>query len=196
MKATRLLLPFTHGVEMAVLEYAVLLAQSHNVTLVALALIHLPATRRHGEARLEHIQQAKDFLEAMRHKAAKHAVPLERYEVFTGDVVQSIYILAQQMKCDGLVLFARGEDGILLSTHEVEHLVKQGACPLYLIRLPSKNKRVLQTLLERLSNQLPRWRKRGSNQIQMPQSPEEQVKQETALSPYSTSFDRETRAMH
>lgn len=189
MKATQLLLPFTHGVEMDALEYAVLLAKSHQVTLIALALIQLSETRRSRGARLEHIQQTKDFLEAMRHKAAKHAVSLERYEVFTSNIVQSIRMLAQQMECDGIILFARGEDSILLSTVEVERLMKQEACPLYLIRLPSKNKRISQMLLERLSNWLPGRRKRAGNQVQMHQAPEEQGVQEAVLSPYSNSSD-------
>jgi hypothetical protein len=196
MNATRLLLPFTHGIEMDILEHAVLLAQNHNVTLVALALIHLPASGRSRRARLEHIQQAKDFLETMRYKAAKHGVPLERYETFTDDVVHSIHILAQQMECDGIVLFARGKDALLLNTVEVEHLMKLEICMFYLIRLPSKNKRVSQVLFEHLSKWLPRWRKRAGNQVQMHQAPEEQAMQEAVLFPYPNSSDCQTRATH
>src|SRR5713101_195830 len=78
-KTTRLLLPFTHGVEMDTIEAAVLLAASHHATLVPLSLILTPQTRGKG-VRLEYIQQSKDFLEAVRHKASRHHVPLERFE--------------------------------------------------------------------------------------------------------------------
>jgi hypothetical protein len=37
-KTTRLLLPFTHGIEMATIEAAVLMAASHHATLVPLSL--------------------------------------------------------------------------------------------------------------------------------------------------------------
>src|SRR5947199_264086 len=83
------------------LVYAVLLAKGRNATLVPLALVSVPDTRRPGEARLEHIQQAKDFLEAVQYKAAKHDVSIERFEVFTSDAVQSADVLVQQLGCDG-----------------------------------------------------------------------------------------------
>src|SRR5579872_7232610 len=97
-ESTRLLLPFTHGVEMDTIEVAVLLAASHHATLVPLSLILAPQTRRKG-VRLEHIQQSKDFLEAVQQKARRHGVPLERFEVLTGDVFQSISVLAHQLTC-------------------------------------------------------------------------------------------------
>src|SRR2546427_1029655 len=111
MTTTRLLLPFTYGIEMDVLEYAVLLAKQCQATLVPLALLAVPAGRWSKGVRLEQVQQAKDFLEAVRHKAERHAVPLERFEVVTSDVVQSISVLMQQLACDGMVLAERGQDG-------------------------------------------------------------------------------------
>jgi hypothetical protein len=83
-ETTRLLLPFTHGVEMDTLEVAVLLAASHHATLVPLSLVLEPRTRGKG-ARLEHIQQSKDFLEGV-----------------------------HQLRCDGVVLALRGRNGSLL----------------------------------------------------------------------------------
>jgi len=44
-RTTRLLLPFTHGVEMDTIEAAVLLAASHHATLVPLSLILSPQAR-------------------------------------------------------------------------------------------------------------------------------------------------------
>ncbi len=63
-KTTRFLLPFTYGVEMDTIEAAVLLAASHHATHVPFSLILTPQTRGKG-VRLEHIQQSKDFLEAV-----------------------------------------------------------------------------------------------------------------------------------
>ena len=122
IKTTRLLLPFTHGVEMETIEASVLLAASHHATLVPLSLILSPRARERG-ARLEHIQQSKDFLEAVQQKALRHGVPLERFEVFTGDVLQSISVLVHQLRCDGVVLALRGRNGSLLGTETIEQLM-------------------------------------------------------------------------
>lgn len=141
MKTTRLLLPFTHGIDMDVLEYAVLLAKSRDAILVPLALIHVPEGRRSGGARLEHVQQSKDFLEATKHKAARHAVPLERFEIFTNDVVESIHSHAQELQCEDILLFVRDGDGILLSTHEVKRMMETGVHKLCITRLDSEGRK-------------------------------------------------------
>ena len=108
MKRINLLLPFTHGVDMCAIEQALLLAKGRQATLVPLALIHVPEERRAKGARLEHVQQSKDFLEAVKHKAARYAVPIERFEVITSDVVQSINTIAGDRECEGILLFAIG----------------------------------------------------------------------------------------
>src|SRR5260370_774174 len=72
MKTPRWLLPFTHGVDTAAIEYAVRLAESAGATLVPVSLISAPPKG----ARLEHIQQSKDFLEAVQHKAERFQVPV------------------------------------------------------------------------------------------------------------------------
>ncbi len=140
MKTIRLLLPFTHGVDMEALDFAVLLAKDRQATLVPLALVHVPDTRRARGARLEHIQQAKDFLEAVRHKAARQNVSIERFEVFTGDALQSTDALVQQLECDGILLFARGSNSVLLSTNQARRLMEKVACMFYVVRLPVKSK--------------------------------------------------------
>lgn len=45
MKTPRLLLPFVHGVDKFAIEQAILLAKSHEATLVPLALMHVPEER-------------------------------------------------------------------------------------------------------------------------------------------------------
>ena len=97
MRTIRLLLPFTHGVDMCALDHAMRLAKGCNAILVPLALIYVPEDGRTKGARLEHIQQTKDFLEAVKHKAARYDVPIERLEVFTSDVAQSIRVVAGEM---------------------------------------------------------------------------------------------------
>lgn len=96
MKTSRWLLPFTHGVDMRSIDDAVRLAESAGATLVPVSLISSPPTG----ARLEHLQQSKDFLEAVQHKAERFQVPLERYEVFTADVQQSITTLVHDTRCN------------------------------------------------------------------------------------------------
>lgn len=154
MKTIRLLLPFTHGVDMEALDFAVLLAKDRQATLIPLALVHVSDTQRCTGARLEHIQQAKDFLEATQHKAAKHDVSIERFEVFTSDTVQSTDVVVQQLGCDGIVLFARGSNNVLLSTDEARRLMEKIACMFYIVRLPVKRRA---GWLQWLGEYLPGW---------------------------------------
>ncbi len=135
MKRIKLLLPFTHGVDMCAIEQALLLAKGRQATLVPLALIHVPEERRAKGARLEYVQQSKDFLEAVKHKAARYAVPIERFEIFTSDVVQSINTIAGDLECEGILLFVGRKDGILLQASEIKHLMETTACKLYILRL-------------------------------------------------------------
>ncbi len=168
MKTTRLLLPFTHGIDMDVLDYAVLLAKSRDATLVPLALIHVPEGRRSRGARLEHVQQSKDFLEAIKHKASRYAVPLERFEIFTSDVVVSINVHAQKMECESILLFVQDGEGILLQTNQMKHLMEQALCKLAIIRLPSKaSKRSTLALPRWLLNWFPGMRRRQEEPLQV-----------------------------
>jgi hypothetical protein len=50
----------------------------------ALSLILTPQTKGKG-VRLERVQQFRDLLVAVQHKAFRHHIPLERFEVFTAD---------------------------------------------------------------------------------------------------------------
>jgi Universal stress protein family len=137
MMNPRWLLPFTHGVDMRAIDYLVSLAENNGATLIPVSLVSVPNESRSGGARLEHIQQSKDFLEAVQYKAARLQVPLERYEVFTSDVIQSITMLVRDLHCDGIVMVAVERREVLLRTHELKQLLMEPPTSLVLIRLPA-----------------------------------------------------------
>ncbi len=141
MKAPRWLLPFTHAVDMCALDAVVSLAQSHGATLVAVSLISAPHKPRSRGIRLEHIQQSKDFLEALQCKAARRRVLLERYEVFTGDVVRSLALLVYDQHCDSIVLVSRAGKESLLHDYELKRLLDVPPTSLVLVRLPARAQR-------------------------------------------------------
>jgi hypothetical protein len=141
MNAPRWLLPFTHGVDMGAIDSVVRFAQSAGATLVPVTLIAVPHERRSRGVRLEHIQQSKDFLEAVQFKAARLEVPVERYEVFTGDVLQSIALLVQDLRCDSIVLVTSEQQEMLLRASELKRLLMEPPAPLVLMRLPARTGR-------------------------------------------------------
>jgi len=143
---TRLLLPFTHGIEVSAITAALALAQRFDATLVVLSLIHLPLAPDRGP-RWEDIQQSNDFLEFVHHKAARSDVPVERVEIYTRNPVSSIRALAQEMVCVGIVLVVRRGAGVLLATNEVKQLLEDKSMPLHIVRLPVKDSMF----------SLPRW---------------------------------------
>jgi hypothetical protein len=176
MKRINLLLPFTHGVDMRAIEQALLLAKGRQATLVSLALIHVPEERRAKGARLEHVQQSKDFLEAVKHKAARYAVPIERFEVFTSDVVQSINTIASDLECEGILLFVGRNDGILLQASEIKHLMETTTGRLYILRLQTGDgESVTQKLLKGFSRWLSLRRKQRARLAPAQESSEEEV---------------------
>jgi nucleotide-binding universal stress UspA family protein len=191
VKTTRLLLPFTHGMEMETLEAAVQLAASHHATLVPLSLISVPQARGKG-ARLEHIQQSKDFLEAAQQKALRHYVPLERFEAFTGDVVQSIALLVPRLACDGMILALRGRNGSLLRAQVIEQLMAIAPCSLYVIYLPSTEPSWVARLRGWFSNLWPgRRRQPHVEEPVVRPSPAQEVIPEMVLSMYVSSPETE-----
>ena len=133
----RWLLPFTYGVDMRAIDYLVSLAENNGAMLIPVSLVSVPDNSRARGARLEHIQQSKDFLEAVKYKAARLQVPIERYEVFTSDVIQSITKLVQDLHCDGIVMVAIENKEVLLRAQELKHLLTEPPASLVLIRLPS-----------------------------------------------------------
>src|SRR5258708_26248412 len=138
MNAPRWLLPFTHGVDMGAIDSVVHFAQSAGAMLVPVTLIAVPHERRSRGVRLEHIQQSKDFLEAVQFKAARLEVPVERYEVFTGDVLKSIALLVQDLRCDSIVLVTSEQQEMLLLASELKRLLEEPPASLVLMRLPTQ----------------------------------------------------------
>lgn len=148
MRTKRLLLPFTHGVDMYALEYAIHLAKNNEAELIVASLI--PCAKEARKAiRLEQIQQARDFEVALSNKAENYGVPMHYVEVVTRNVIQEINRLVQEHECEGIVLFVREGQGILLQTREVKHLLVEAICKLYIIRLPSgEGRKVLQGMIK------------------------------------------------
>ena len=173
---------------METIEAAVLLAASHHATLVPLSLVLVPQTRGKG-ARLEHIQQSKDFLEATQQKALQHCVPLERFEAFTGDAAQSIAALVRQLACDGMILALRGRNGSLLSIKMIERLMAISPGPLYLIYLPSKELSWVSRLRERFSNRQPAYWQHTIQPAPRPLASEEAITPEMVLSKYAPEIE-------
>ncbi|HEX3641144.1 MAG TPA: hypothetical protein VHV10_07630 [Ktedonobacteraceae bacterium] len=137
MNMGRLLLPFTHGVDMQALEFAISFAHSRHATLIPLVLIPVVQRQRTRGIRLEMFQQAQDFLEAASFKATKYDVAIERVEVVTHNVVEQIGQVLSSQKCDGMLLFMREAKGVLLQEQEIKALIEQRGPPCYLIHLPS-----------------------------------------------------------
>ena len=136
---SNLLLPFTHGIDVSAITYALAFAQRFHSTLVVLSLISLPETPGTRKPRLEAIQQSKDFLEFVQHKAARQAVPIVRIELYTHHPARSIRALAQEMECASILLFVQRGAGVLLTIGEVKQLLEQESVPLYMVSLlPNK----------------------------------------------------------
>jgi hypothetical protein len=147
---TRLLLPFTHGIEMEALDAAISLAEACHATIVALALLRVKGKRSRQDPRLEHLMEANDFLEAVRWKAARSGVPTEGFQVLTADVGQSLDVLTRQLSCSRMVLFVREGQGVLLSTAAIVGCLHLGNCTCYLLHLEAKHRHQLESLFKRL----------------------------------------------
>jgi hypothetical protein len=137
VRMTRLLLPFTHGIDVSAIVSALALAQRFDATLVPLSLIYLPHASNRG-ARWEDVQQSRDFLEFVQRKATRSGVPVERIELYTRNPVGSARALAQEMECAGIVVAVRRGAGVLLATSEVKGLLENKDIPLYVVSLPGK----------------------------------------------------------
>jgi len=160
---TRLLLPFTHGIEMEALDAAISLAKASHATLVALALLRVKAKGSRQDPRLEHLMEANDFLETVRWKAARSGVPIEGFQVLTADVGQSLDVLTRQFSCGGIVLFVRQGQGILLSSDDIVGCLHLGNCIGYLMQLDAKPRPQLDSLFKRLFSFAFRERRRGDS---------------------------------
>ena len=141
MESRRWLFPFTHGVDMRAIDTVVRLAGDEGATIVAVSLVSVPAERWSQGARLEHIQQSKDFLEAVKYKAARLQVTIERYEDFTSNVLGSITLLTRDQRCDSIILVSCGEKEILLNAYGKKRLLENPPASLVILRLPTRAER-------------------------------------------------------
>ena len=123
---------------MRAIDMVARLAEEEGATLVAVSLIAVPPEQQSQGIRLEHIQQSKDFLEAVLFKAGRHRVTIERYEVFSRNVPGSITLLTHEQRCGSIVLVSGGERETLLATQEKICLLENPPARLVLLRLPAQ----------------------------------------------------------
>jgi hypothetical protein len=161
----RLLLPFQHGLNVEAIEQAVRLAKSHNATLVSLSLIPMSEKSCKKGARLELVQQSKDFLETVKYKAHAYSVSIETVEAYTHHALQSINMLVNEMQCDGIALFLGYKGGMLLPSDVIGRLVEDVPCRLYIMRLPLSDRK---TISQKVRVHLARW-KSGKPTLHDPQ---------------------------
>lgn len=133
---TRLLLPFTHGIDAQAIEQTVRVAQSQNAVLVLLALVPVPPQG----IRLEHIQQARDIEKIVTRIANRYLVPIEAHEVYSSDIVGSIITEAKALHCDHVLVALRSQKAVLLHTSELDRLLKEYPAQLLLLHLPPQNR--------------------------------------------------------
>ncbi len=137
MKTRRWLLPFMHDLDMQALDAAMRIAEHGAATLVALSLVAPSEGRRTHDIRLEQIQESKDFLEAVRWKAARHQVAVEFYEVFTEDVLGSINTHTRDLDCQSIILLSHGRKEVLLPTGVLKQLLTRPPASLLFLSLPA-----------------------------------------------------------
>ena len=160
----RWLLPFTYGVDHRAIETVVRLADARGATLVPVALISVSSGQRSSGTRLEHIQQAKDFLVLVQSIAARHHVLVECHEVFTASVNRCIKMLIQDLLCDSVVAVTGANQALLLQKQELSDLLAKPPAALVLARLPACRERRQQSHLGKrfLSWFRQRWRPQGN----------------------------------
>ncbi len=171
MEARRWLLPFTHGVDMRAIETAVRFAESAGAMLVSVSLVECrfiehvaPDKPRSQGIRLEHIAQSNDFLEAVQHLATRYRVPVERHEIVTRDVLQSIALFAREQRCDSIVLVTIEREDVLLQARELKHLLANPPTSLMLIRLPAEAR---YSPLRQLGTRVLSWLRGSQNGARM-----------------------------
>lgn len=136
MTKTRLLLPFTYGVDADALTRVLLFARASQSQLVGLALI--PVAPKQNKVRLERLDQAQDFLEMLVAKAASYGVSVEQHECFTSDVLSSLQSSQQAMDCQSILLVFDGEGVCFLEKDEAREIQQRLATSLYVLHMPPK----------------------------------------------------------
>ena len=142
VQPTRLLLPFTHGVDMQAINLAIDFAAQLHACLVLLVLY--PVENKDQAPRLDFMQQAQDYFEAVSHRAARRGggVRVERYEVVAHDVASATISLAYAKGCANILLCLREGRGVLLQTHEIKAVCEQPGPAVYVMQLPARSRKL------------------------------------------------------
>ena len=133
MERSRWLLPFTRVVDLDAIDAAVCYVKREEATLVVVSLVIVPEHRR---ARAEDLQQSQDFLEAVKWKAARYNLPLERYEVLLREGAPlPLPFLIGQLRCNQIVLTSRSERGGLTEVPQFAELLARCPVPYTVLHL-------------------------------------------------------------
>jgi hypothetical protein len=156
MKDARWLLPFTYGLNTNAIDSILRQAKHYDATIVAVSL----CTGASEEQMLfERNTQARVFLKTVQRVAEKYQVSVERYRVFTSNVIRSIRMLTSDLQCTSLVVVIGEKQGVLLSTQELRHLLlHEQSSSLVLIRLPVQKEK---TSALNLATKIFLWFHRG-----------------------------------
>ncbi len=155
MEQNRYLLPFTCDVDIQAIRSALVLAKVHNAKLVALALHPLPMSQGPETIRLEHLQQAQDFLSVLETQAAIQSVPVELYTDTTHDISATISYYTKSMRCQRVILSYEGEKTHLLHPYEAQYLRQIKAHPIHVLcTQPASKKKAGISLLATLATQV------------------------------------------
>ncbi len=139
MRMIRLLLPFTYGVDAKAIDHVLYFAKTSHATLVALALV--PTSHSQGDdARLERIEQARDFLETISTKAAVAQVNVELRECYSSDLSECIASFVQENACEGIVMLSDPNKTYFLSEDEAQLVQQHSSCSLYRLSMLQKKK--------------------------------------------------------
>lgn len=120
----RFLLPFIENIDLEALNEAARFARKHRAVLIPLALLPLSEQQWAEGPRLEMVEQANDFLEAIRCQATQARVAIEPCAIETRDAARSIQVFAQEMMCDKIRLFTRESTAVLLPRPIVQQVLK------------------------------------------------------------------------
>lgn len=133
-KRRRWLFPFTTGVDLPAIDSSLRLAEAGGATLVAVSFFVIPDGRRATNVRLELLQQSQDFLEAVRYKACRLALPVECHAVVANDILEGVTMHVHQMECESIVLASKGTHALFLQRHEMQQLLLNPPASLLLLR--------------------------------------------------------------
>ena len=165
MRMIRLLLPFTYGVDAKAIDHVIYFAKTSHATLVALALV--PTSPAQGDAaRLERIEQARDFLETISTKAAVAQVNVELRECYSSDLAECIVSSLQEAACEGLVMLSDDHKTYFLSEDEAQAIQQDSPCPLYRLSMHQKKKAPVQQHRQPLSHLWSRFSQQHQKQLQ------------------------------